>query len=124
MSSLFLCFVFFILSIIISPLIIRGTAFFLERAGLMDRPHLYKSELGRKPAPYGVGIALIFILLLLSPFIFFFSNFSPLLEKRFLIVLIIGIGISIISFIDDMDTIGKSRIKVPPLARLCMQILV
>ena len=58
----------------------------------------------------------------MSPFIFRFSDFSPLLEKRLIIVLVIGIIISIISFIDDLDTIGKSKMKIPPIARLLMQI--
>jgi UDP-N-acetylmuramyl pentapeptide phosphotransferase/UDP-N-acetylglucosamine-1-phosphate transferase len=60
----------------------------------------------------------------MSPLVFLFADFSPLLEKRLLIVLGVGVFISIISFIDDLDTIGKSRIKIPPLARLLMQISV
>lgn len=60
----------------------------------------------------------------MSPLVFLFADFSPLLEKRLLIVLGIGVFISIISFIDDLDTIGKSRIKIPPIARLLMQISV
>ncbi len=43
---------------------------------------------------------------------------------RFTIVLIIGALLNIISFIDDMDTIGKSPIKVPPIVRLGMQIAI
>lgn len=61
-------------------------------------------------------------LLLMSPLIFLFADFSPLLEKRLIIILGIGIIISIISFIDDLDTIGKSKVKIPPIARLIMQI--
>jgi UDP-GlcNAc:undecaprenyl-phosphate GlcNAc-1-phosphate transferase len=60
----------------------------------------------------------------MSPLVFLFADFSLLLEKRLLIVLGIGVFISIISFIDDLDTIGKSRIKIPPIARLLMQISV
>lgn len=37
-------------------------------------------------------------------------------------MLIIGGCITLVSFIDDMDTIGKSPIRVPPLFRLMMQI--
>ena len=62
------------------------------------------------------------MLMILTPLIFLFGDFSPLLEKRLLIVLVIGIGISLVSFVDDMDTIGKSWIRVPPIARLLMQI--
>ena len=39
-----------------------------------------------------------------------------------MIILVIGVIISIISFIDDLDTIGKSSIKIPPIIRLLMQI--
>jgi UDP-GlcNAc:undecaprenyl-phosphate/decaprenyl-phosphate GlcNAc-1-phosphate transferase len=62
------------------------------------------------------------MLIILTPLLFLFGDFSPLLEKRLLIVLIIGIGISLVSFVDDLDTIGKSWIRVPPLVRLLMQI--
>ncbi len=58
----------------------------------------------------------------MSPVVFLFAGFSALLEHRLFIILIIGIVISVISFIDDLDTIGKSRIKIPPIARLLMQI--
>ncbi len=58
----------------------------------------------------------------MSPIVFLFAGFSALLEHRLFIILIIGIVISAISFIDDLDTIGKSRIKIPPIARLLMQI--
>lgn len=55
---------------------------------------------------------------------FLFGNFSEIQTKRLIIVLIIGACLSIISFIDDMDTIGKSRLKIPPILRLGMQIFV
>jgi UDP-GlcNAc:undecaprenyl-phosphate GlcNAc-1-phosphate transferase len=61
-------------------------------------------------------------MLVIAPAVFWFGDFSLLLEKRFLIVLIIGIAITAISFVDDMETIGKTHIKVPPLFRLMMQI--
>lgn len=112
----------FIISVILAPLVLRGVTFFLTRFWLLDRPHLYKSEKWRAPAPYGAGISILVMLLILTPLIFWFWEFSDLLEKRLLIVLIIGIGISLVSFIDDMDTIGKSPIRVPPIVRLLMQI--
>ncbi len=58
----------------------------------------------------------------MSPILFLFADFSPLLEKRLTIILIIGLIISVVSFIDDLDTIGRSYIKVPPMIRLIMQI--
>ena len=39
-------------------------------------------------------------------------------------MLIIGAFLTAISFIDDMDTIGKSPVKIPPIFRLLMQIAV
>lgn len=102
--------------------ILRGIEFLWKKWNLLDRPHLYKSEQGRKPVPYSAGVSILLTLLLMSPFIFLFGDFSPLLEKRLLIVIIIGILITSISFLDDMETIGKSRIKIPPIVRLIMQI--
>lgn len=80
--------------------------------------------MGRPAAPYSAGIIIFLTLLILSPIIFYFGNFSDLLQKRFAIVLIIGGILNLVSFVDDMDTIGKSPIKIPPIIRLGMQILV
>lgn len=63
-------------------------------------------------------------LLTFSPIIFIYGDLNPLLEKRFAIVLIVGALLNLISFIDDLDTIGKSPFRVPPIFRLGMQILV
>lgn len=113
-----------LISVALAPIILRGVTFLLRRYGCLDRPHLYKTEKWRSPAPYGAGVAIIVMLLVLSPLIFLYGWFSPLLEKRLLIVIVIGVLISLISFVDDMDTIGKSRIRVPPIVRLLMQISV
>ncbi len=124
MSPILECIVFFFISLIASPLILRWVSWSLTRLGFLDRPHLYKTEKGRTPAPYGAGISILLTLLILAPCIYIFGGFTPLLERRLTIVLIVGICISLISFIDDLDTIGKSRISVPPIARLLMQICV
>lgn len=112
----------FITSLILSPLILRGVSFLLRRYHILDRPHLYRSEIGRKPAPYGAGISIIVTLMVMSPLVFLVADFSLLLEKRLAIILGIGLIISIVSFIDDLDTIGKSKISIPPIVRLLMQI--
>lgn len=112
----------FIISVVLAPIVLRGVTIILSRCRLLDRPHLYKTEKWRNPAPYWAGISILIILLILTPLIFIFWDFSPLLEKRLLIVLAIGVGISLVSFIDDMDTIGKSPIRVSPILRLMMQI--
>jgi UDP-N-acetylmuramyl pentapeptide phosphotransferase/UDP-N-acetylglucosamine-1-phosphate transferase len=122
MSPILQFLVIFITAIIISPLVMRWVSFLLKKYNLLDRPHLYKSEKWREPAPYGAGISIIITLIIMSPLIYLFADFSHLLEKRLAIVLLIGVIISIVSFVDDLDTIGRSRIKVPPLARLIMQI--
>lgn len=122
MSPIIQFLIIFIGSITLSPLILYSVSFLLEKLNLLDRPHLYKTEKWRAPAPYGAGISIILTLILMSPILFLFADFSPLLEKRLIIILIIGAIISIVSFIDDLDTIGQSRIKVPPIVRLIMQI--
>jgi UDP-N-acetylmuramyl pentapeptide phosphotransferase/UDP-N-acetylglucosamine-1-phosphate transferase len=62
--------IIFIISLIISPLVLMGVSFLLRKYRLLDRPHLYKSEKGRKPAPYGAGISIIITLLILAPIIY------------------------------------------------------
>lgn len=53
-----------------------------------------------------------------------FGDFSLALQEKFYTVLVIGGLLNLISFVDDMDTIGKSPVKVPPYIRLAMQIAV
>jgi UDP-N-acetylmuramyl pentapeptide phosphotransferase/UDP-N-acetylglucosamine-1-phosphate transferase len=93
-----------------------------KKVGLLDRPHLYRTEAGRPPVPYGIGIAIITTLLLISPLIPYFFEISSTLEHRLHIVLALASIIAIVSFVDDLDTIGKSRWSVPPVVRLLMQI--
>lgn len=114
--------ILFILSCILSPLILNGVCFLLRKFAIIDRPHLYKAEQGRSPAPYGAGISILLTLILFLPVLYGFFDFSEILEKRLHIVLILGVILAVVSFIDDMDTIGKSRMSVPPLFRLAMQI--
>ena len=85
MSPIIQFFIIFISSLIISPLILRGVSFLLKKYNLLDRPHLYKSEKWRSPAPYGAGISLIVMLLIMSPLLFLFADFTLLLEKRLII---------------------------------------
>lgn len=61
-------------------------------------------------------------LLILAPFIPFFFDITDTLERKLDIVLALASIIALVSFIDDLDTIGKSRWSVPPLVRLAMQI--
>jgi UDP-GlcNAc:undecaprenyl-phosphate GlcNAc-1-phosphate transferase len=97
---------------------------FAKKFDILDRPHLYKTEAGRHPVPYGIGIAIISTLLIIAPIIPSLFDISPTLEKKLFIVLSLSAIIWIISALDDLDTIGKSRISVPPILRLLMQIWV
>jgi UDP-GlcNAc:undecaprenyl-phosphate/decaprenyl-phosphate GlcNAc-1-phosphate transferase len=115
---------FFVASIVISPFVVAGVSALLRKYKIMDRPERYKSEKWREPAPYGIGISLFIILVIFGPIIIYFFPFSPILEKRLIIMLIVWWLLTLVSFIDDLDTIGRSRISVPPLFRLSIQILV
>ena len=97
---------------------------FARKYDILDRPHLYKTENGRSPVPYGIGFAIIATLFLVAPVLPYLFEISPTLEKKLYIVLILAGIIWLISALDDLDTIGKSRLSVPPLARLIMQICV
>jgi UDP-N-acetylmuramyl pentapeptide phosphotransferase/UDP-N-acetylglucosamine-1-phosphate transferase len=61
-----------------------------KRYDILDRPHLYKTEAGRNPVPYGIGIAIISTLLITAPVIPFLFEISPTLEKKLYIVLILS----------------------------------
>ncbi len=112
--------------VFISSLVGYSVLFLIEKLWkakwILDRPHLYKTETGRDPVPYGIGIAIIMTLFLLSPLIPHVFNISQSLEHKLHIVLTLASIVAIVSFIDDLDTIGKSRWSVPPLFRLAMQI--
>lgn len=114
----------FFASLIISPLIVNGVSFLLRKFAILDRPERYKSEKGRSPAPYGIWISIFIILLIFVPGVLLWWDFSATLEKRLIIMLVLWGILTLISFIDDLDTIGKSKISVPPLFRLGMQIII
>lgn len=110
------------LSLIVGYGVLKLVLYFARRHGILDRPHLYKTESGRNPAPYGIGIAIISTLLLVAPVIPYLFEISQALEKKLYIVLTLSAIIGIISALDDLDTIGKSWISVPPVFRLAMQV--
>lgn len=122
MSFAFSIILLFITSSIVGYIVL----FFIEKAwkkyAILDRPHLYKTEKWRAPVAYGIGIAIIITLLLISPAIPYFFEIRASLEHKLHIVLILAAIIGIVSFVDDLDTIGKSRWSVPPIVRLMMQI--
>ncbi len=124
MSSISILFGIFIASLIISPLIVRIISSLLRKYAILDRPEKYKNERWRPPAPYGIGVSIFIVLLLFVPVILLYWGFSPTLEKRLIIMLVLWGILTLISFMDDLDTIGKSKIAIPPLFRLAMQIVV
>ena len=123
MNFYFLAFLF-VAATIVGFGLLKIIIFLWKKWWLLDRPHLYKSEQWRAPAPYSAGVLIFLTLAILSPIIYIFGDFSEMLLHRLTIVLIIGAFLTAISFIDDMDTIGKSPIKIPPIFRLLMQIAV
>jgi UDP-GlcNAc:undecaprenyl-phosphate/decaprenyl-phosphate GlcNAc-1-phosphate transferase len=124
MPFFFEIFSIFIASVICSPLIVWGVSYGLRRYGILDRPEKYKTEKWRAPAPYSIGISVFLSLAIFIPVILYFSEFPPVLEKRLIIMFILSWILTLVSFIDDLDTIGKSRLRVPPLFRLSLQILI
>jgi len=116
--------ILFVGSSVASYFLLRWIEILWKKLGLLDRPHLYKSERWRKPVPYSAGVCILLMLLIMSPIVFLYGDLSSLLLKRFFIVLIIGVCITIVSFLDDMDTIGKLPFSIPPIVRLLMQVLV
>lgn len=114
--------ILFIASCICSPLILRGVTSILRKWRFLDRPHLYRSEIGRTPVPYGAGITLIMTILFFVPILYTIVDFTPILEHRLHIILILAVIIAVITFFDDLDTIGKSPIPISPIFRLLMQI--
>lgn len=124
MSFSFEIIILFIASSILSPLILKGIVYVLRTFHCLDRPHLYKSEAGRTPVPYGAGISIFLTILAFVPILYFILDFTAILEHRLHIMIILGAFIAIISFLDDMETIGRSWIRIPPILRLMMQIAV
>jgi UDP-GlcNAc:undecaprenyl-phosphate/decaprenyl-phosphate GlcNAc-1-phosphate transferase len=61
----------------------------------------------------------LLLTILIFPYIF---DVPASLEHKLHIVLILGSILTLVSFVDDLDTIGKSRISIPPIVRLLMQI--
>lgn len=116
--------IIFIASCILSPMILLGVSWILRTCSLLDRPHLYKSEAGRKPVPYGAGVSLILTLTAFVPILYGVLDFTQVLEHRLHIILALAGFIAVVSFLDDMETIGKSRFHIHPILRLGMQIIV
>lgn len=72
MSPLLQFILLFLVASILAPIVLSGVTALLKKFNILDRPHLYKSEHGRAPAPYGAGISIIITLLILAPVVLYF----------------------------------------------------
>lgn len=106
------------ISIIMTSLIIAFFRYLFPKINLMDHPEKYPHEWKRSPIPYWMWVVIFLIFALISLF------FLDIYYKKLLIILILWFIVTIISFIDDLDTIDISKIKVLPIFRLLMQIAI
>ncbi|MBP9779419.1 undecaprenyl/decaprenyl-phosphate alpha-N-acetylglucosaminyl 1-phosphate transferase [Candidatus Gracilibacteria bacterium] len=116
--------ILFLCSGIVSWILLEGISRLWRRWGIVDLPHLYENEGKRKPAPYSIGIILVIMILIFAPIISRVFDFSSLLVEKLEVIAGLAAIIGIVSFIDDLDTIKQSRIHIPPLFRLGLQIFV
>lgn len=105
-------------SVFSSAILIVLFIFLFRKLNLLDHPERYPHEWKRAPIPYWMWIVLFVNFALLS---YFFLDFSL---KKLLFILVLGLIILVISFIDDLDTISVIKIKIPPILRLFLQIWV
>lgn len=104
------------ISLISTSIIIYIFTHFFGKIWLMDQPHKYPHEGKRAPIPYSIWVVLFINFALLSVL------FLDLSYKKLIIMLVLWLIVTVVSFIDDLDTINKSIIKVHPIFRLLMQI--
>jgi len=95
--------IFFLASSLSSFLIFQGGKYIFERFGLIDNPAPYGHK--RKPVPFGIGS--IFYLNFLFISFFLHPLLTDINQNRLFIIVILGAIVTIISFIDDLDTIYK-----------------
>lgn len=95
--------IFLFVSLISSFIIFQTGKHLFFRFGLLDNPAPYGHK--RKPVPLGIGsifyLNFFFLSLFLHPLL------SDINQNRLFIILVLGAVVTIISFIDDLDTIHK-----------------
>jgi len=77
--------------------------YLFARFGLLDNPAPYGHK--RKPVPLGIGSIFYLNFLLLS--FFLYPLLSGVNQHRLFIILVLGAVVTLISFMDDLDTIHK-----------------
>lgn len=90
--------------------------FVFQKAHFLDHPEKYPHEGKRAPIPYGMGV------LLYLNFASLALLFLDLDYVKLSIIVVLGLLVTLVNFIDDLDTIEVSPIHLPPLFRLLFQI--
>ncbi len=94
---------FFIASLCSSFIIFQAGKYLFSRFGLLDNPAPYGHK--RKPVPFWIGSIFYLNFLFLS--FFLHSLLSDINQNRLFVILLLGAVVTVISFIDDLDTIHK-----------------
>lgn len=134
--------VIFGLSLVSSFIIFALGRYLFEKIGLLDNPAPYGHK--RAPVPYGMGSMFYLNFFLFG--LFLSPSLSEINQHRLTIILILGAIVTLVSFVDDLDTIykfdreSKSNVKktaeelgkmrrdtpffVPAKVRLAMQVII
>lgn len=89
-----------------------------KKAWFLDHPERYPHEWNRPPLPYWFWIIMFLNFALLA------SIFLDFTVKKLIIIIVLWLLLGIMNFIDDLDTISMSKIKVSPILRLAAQIFI
>lgn len=106
------------ISLITSSIILQFFRYLFTKIKLLDHPEKYPHEKWRAPIPYWMWIVLYINFVLVSLFFFDLSY------NKLILMLVLGLIVVFVSFIDDLDTIDLSPFKVHPVIRLLLQIWV
>lgn len=110
--------IYMVSSFAVSGILTYAGIWGFKKMRVLDHPERYEHEKHRQPIPYSLGIILFIGFLLLSAVFFDFWY------TKLLIILLFGWLVSVVSFLDDMETISLSKIHISPAFRLWMQVLV
>ncbi|OIP53123.1 hypothetical protein AUK10_02845 [Candidatus Gracilibacteria bacterium CG2_30_37_12] len=95
--------IFFIVSLVSSFIIFHAGKYLFSHFGLLDNPAPYGHK--RNPVPFGIGSIFYLNFFLLS--LFLHPLLNEINQHRLFIILVLGAIVTLISFIDDLDTIHK-----------------
>lgn len=118
LSVLYKCLFLSWTSIIFFSLMISIFVKIFKKLNLFDHPEKYPHEKWRKPLIYWFWIIMYLNFSILS------ILFLDLWVKKLIFILVLWFILWIINFIDDLDTIWMTKLKITPLFRLIIQILI